>query len=91
MIAVPRGNRVMAYLGVRRDGFDAPVRVERRVAAAGGLARPEGRSRRARYLTPVVIEAAADAPLGAALVDVKGDGVDTPAGRSAAASSRSST
>ena len=28
VIAVPRGNRVTAYLGVRRDGFEAPVRVE---------------------------------------------------------------
>ena len=71
VIAVPRGNRVTAYLGVRRDGFDAPVRLD-----VSGL--PKGVSidvkeiPAAIYLTPIVIEAAADAPLGATLVAVKG-------------------
>jgi hypothetical protein len=71
VIAVPKGNRVLAYLGVRRDGFDAPVRIE-----VSGL--PKGVSLdvneipTAGYLTPIVIEAAADAPLGAALVRVDG-------------------
>ena len=71
VIAVPRGNRVTAYLGVRRDGFDAPVQVE-----ASGL--PSGVSLDMKdippgiYLTPVVIEAAADAPLGSTLVTIKG-------------------
>jgi hypothetical protein len=27
VIAVPRGNRVIAFLGVRREGFSAPVRI----------------------------------------------------------------
>jgi hypothetical protein len=71
VIAVPRGNRVIAHLGVRRDGFEAPVHVD-----AGGL--PLGVSLDLKdiaadtYLTPVVIEAAAEAPLGATLVDLKG-------------------
>ncbi len=78
VIAVPRGNRVTAYLGVRRDGFDAPVRLE-----VSGL--PRGVSfdfqeiPAAIYLTPIVIEAAADAPLGATLVEVKGM-ASTPGG-----------
>jgi hypothetical protein len=71
VIAVSRGNRVTAYLGVRRDGFDAPVQLE-----LTGL--PKGVSLDIKdipggsYLTPIVIEAAADAPLGATLVAVKG-------------------
>jgi hypothetical protein len=71
VIAVPRGNRVTAYLGVRRDGFDAPVHLQ-----VEGL--PKGVSLDTEdipsegYLTPIVIEAAADATLGASLVSVKG-------------------
>ena len=78
VIAVPRGNRVIAYLGVRRDGFDGPVRVE-----PGPL--PDGVSLdlqeipAATYLTPVVFEAAADAPLGASLVELRGR-ASTPGG-----------
>ena len=77
-IAVPRGNRVVAYLGVRRDGFDAPVQIE-----ATGL--PPGVSLDLRdipaglYLTPIVLEAAADAPLGATLVKIRGL-ANTPGG-----------
>ena len=78
VIAVPRGNRVTAHIGVRRDGFDAPVQIE-----TSGL--PSGVSLDLKdipsgiYLTPVVIEAAADAPLGSALVTVKGM-ANTPGG-----------
>jgi hypothetical protein len=71
VIAVPRGNRVVAFLGVRRDGFEGPVRID-----AASLPRGVSLDLKAipvgTHLTPVVIEAAADAPLGAALVDVKG-------------------
>jgi hypothetical protein len=79
VIAVPRGNRVIAFLGVRRDGFDAPVRV-----MPGPL--PKGISMDLKdipadtYLTPVVVEAAADAPLGASLVELKGEAL-TPGAR----------
>jgi hypothetical protein len=66
-IAVPRGGRVLAHLGVRRDGFDASVQVKPGALPAGISADlteiPAG-----AYLTPVVFEARADAPLGAALV-----------------------
>lgn len=78
VIAVPRGNRVTAYIGVRRDGFDAPVRV-----TVSGL--PSGVSLDMKgipadlYLMPIVIEAAADAPLGATLVTLEGK-AETPGG-----------
>ena len=78
VIAVPRGNRVIAYVGVRRDGFDGPVRVE-----PGRL--PDGVSLdlqeipAATYLTPVVFQAAPDAPLGASLVELRGR-ASTPGG-----------
>jgi hypothetical protein len=70
-IAVPRGNRVAAYLGVRRDGFEGPVHID-----ASGL--PPGIMldvqdiRADTYLTPVLFAAAADAPLGAALANLRG-------------------
>jgi hypothetical protein len=78
VIAVPRGNRVLAHLGVRRDGFRGPVRIE-----TGPL--PVGVSidlkdiPQETYLSPVVIEAAADAPLAANLVALNGS-ASTPAG-----------
>jgi hypothetical protein len=78
VIAVPRGNRVVGFLGVRREGFDEAVRVD-----VGRL--PQGVSADLKpisagtYLTPVVFEAAADAPLGAALVELKGV-ASTPSG-----------
>lgn len=77
-IAVPRGNRVLAHVGVRRDGFDAPVRV-----ATGAL--PDGVTidmapiLAGEYLAPVVVEARPDAPLGAKLVELIGT-AETPAG-----------
>ncbi len=62
---------MLPHLGVRREGFDAPVRL-----AVSGL--PKGVSLDVNelpagvYLTPIVIEAAPDAPLGASLVSVMG-------------------
>jgi hypothetical protein len=71
VIAIPRGNRVIAYVAVRRDGFEGPVRVETSPLPAGvSLDLPEIPA--ATYLTPVVFEAAADAPLGASLVELRG-------------------
>jgi hypothetical protein len=78
VIAIPRGNRVLGFLGVRRDGFDDPVRLD-----VGAL--PRGVSVDLKeipvgsHLTPVVFAATADAPLGAALVDLKGV-ASTPGG-----------
>jgi hypothetical protein len=71
VIAVPRGNRVMAYVGVRRDGFDAPVRLEHSNLPQG-VSLDVQEIAAGTYVAPVVIEAAADAPLGATLVHVKG-------------------
>ncbi len=71
VIAVPRGNRVTAYLAVRRDGFTGPVSItpgELPVGVKTTLATiaPE------EYLLPVVFEAAADAPLAGRLVELTG-------------------
>jgi hypothetical protein len=71
VISVPRGNRVLAYLGVRRDGFDGAVHLD-----VSGL--PKGVSLDVQdipagtYLTPIVVEATAEAPLSASLVCVTG-------------------
>ncbi len=69
VIAIPRGNRVIAYVGVRRDGFEGPVRVETGPLPAG-VSLDLQEIPAATYLTPVVFEAAADAPLGASLVEL---------------------
>jgi hypothetical protein len=78
VIAVPRGNRVLAHLGVRRDGFRGPVRIETGPLPAG-VSIHLGEIAEDTYLTPVVIEAAADAPLAASLVSIRGTAA-TPAG-----------
>ena len=78
VIAVPRGNRVIAYLGVRRDGFEGPVRVEPGTLPVG-VSFDLQEIPATTYLTPVVIEAAADAPLGASLVELRGR-ASTPGG-----------
>jgi Bacterial pre-peptidase C-terminal domain len=71
VIAVPRGNRVMGYIGAHREGFEAPVKVN-----VGSL--PSGVKFDVReiasgsYLAPFVVEAAADATLGATLVKLEG-------------------
>ena len=78
VIAVPRGNRVTAHLGVRRDGFDAPVKLEL-TGSPKGVSLDVKDVQAGIYLTPIVIEAAADAPLGATLVSVMGSAT-TPGG-----------
>jgi hypothetical protein len=70
-VAVPRGNRVTAYIGVRRDGVEGPVTLTAGELPAGvrvGL-KPVAAG---EYLLPVVFEAAADAPLGGRLVELTG-------------------
>jgi hypothetical protein len=78
IIAVPRGNRVLAHLGVRRDGFRGPIRIETGPLPLGVTIDikeiPEE-----TYLSPVVIEAAAAAPLAANLIALNGF-ASTPAG-----------
>jgi hypothetical protein len=70
-IAVPRGNRVLAHLGVRRDDFRGPVRIETAPLPAG-VSIHLGEIAEDAYLTPIVVEAAADAPPAASLVAIRG-------------------
>ena len=66
-LAVPQGNRVLAYLGVQRRDVEGPVTL-----TPGTM--PQGTRMSAvripadHYLMPVVLEADADAPLAGALV-----------------------
>jgi hypothetical protein len=82
VIAVPRGNRVTAYLAVRRDDVAGPVTL----TASGlptGVKVDLGTIPADEYLLPVVFEAAADAPLGGRLVSIRGtcrDGENTVTG-----------
>jgi hypothetical protein len=71
VIAVPRGNRVTAFIGVRRDGFDAPVAVK--VGDLPQAVTVDVKDISAEtHLTPLVCEATADAPLGASLIKLSG-------------------
>jgi hypothetical protein len=72
-IAVPRGNRVLAYLGVRRDGFDGPVTLTPEQLPPGVKA-SIGTIPAGEYLVPVLFEAADEAPVGGRLVEVNGVG-----------------
>ncbi len=75
-IAVPRGNRVLTFLACQRTGFSGDVNM-----VASGL--PEGVQLPStlvpsdRYWVPMVIEAAADAPIAGGLVDVEASGVSS--------------
>jgi hypothetical protein len=71
VIAVPRGNRVVAFVGVRRDGFDGPVAL-RVSELPKGVTLDIKDIPADKYLTPLVCEARADAPLGALLVKLDG-------------------
>lgn len=71
VIAVPRGNRVTAFLAVRRDGVAGPVRVTAPDLPSGVKA-DLGTLAEGEYLLPVVFEATADAPLGGRLVTLTG-------------------
>jgi hypothetical protein len=75
VIAVPRGNRVTAYLGVRRDGFEGPVTLTLGELPPGVKA-TVGMIPAGEYLVPVLFEAAADAPVGGRLVELNGVGGD---------------
>ncbi len=72
-IAVPRGNRVMAYLGVRRDGFEGPVTLTPGQLPPGVKA-TFGTIPASEYLVPVLFEAAADAPIGGRLIELNAVG-----------------
>lgn len=72
-VVVPRGNRVTAHLGVRRDGFDGPVTLTLGPLPPGVRA-TVGTVPAGEYLVPVLFEAAADAPVGGRLVELNGSG-----------------
>ena len=68
-IAVPRGNRVLAFLGVQRQGVTGPIRITPGELPAGVKLSPATVTvADGEYLVPVVLEAAADAPLGGLLI-----------------------
>ena len=77
-IAVPRGNRVLTFLACQRTGFSGDISL----LASGlpmGVQLPTTSVPGDRYWVPIVIEAAADAPIAGALVDVEASGVGTSA------------
>ncbi len=76
-IAVPRGGRVLAYLGVQRDGVEGPVRLACTNLPPGVHATVEPVPPDA-YAAPVVFSADADAPLGATLAVLEGVAEDAP-------------
>jgi hypothetical protein len=68
---VPRGNRVAVMVGAQREGFGGEVNVELRGLPQGvkATAVPMADDRNA---VPVLLEAAADAPMAGALVEIVG-------------------
>jgi len=66
-IAVPRGNRVLAFLGVQRKGHDDPVTILPG-SLPDGVQMSPAQVKAGEYLTPVVFEARPNAPLSGALV-----------------------
>lgn len=69
-IAVPRGNRVVTFLACQRTGFSGDVHL----VASGlpeGVQLPDSVIPADRFWVPMVIEAAADAPLSGGLIDVE--------------------
>ena len=72
-ISVPRGNRVLTFLAVQRQVVDSDVRL----AAQGlptGIVAFSAAVPSDRFLVPVVIEAATDAPLNGGLVRILATG-----------------
>ncbi len=72
-IAVPRGNRVMAFLGAQRTAFDWEVRLVAEGLPAG-VSMSGARLAPDRFWTPVVFESRADSPIAGALVRVLATG-----------------
>lgn len=71
VIAIPRGNKVTAFLAVRRDGCEGEVSISPTSLPSGvnmtPVTVPEG-----RYFVPVVFEAAVDARPSGELVELTG-------------------
>jgi hypothetical protein len=69
-VIVPRGNRVMAFLGAQRTGFDGEVRI---VADGlpGGVSMSEAHLAPDRFWGPVVLESRVESPLAGTLAEVQ--------------------
>jgi hypothetical protein len=70
-IAVPKGGRMASLIVANRADFGGPVKVEFKDLPPGVKATAEEMDPSVNVM-PVLFEAAADAPLGAALADVRG-------------------
>ncbi|MGE3778708.1 MAG: hypothetical protein AB7F89_16110, partial [Pirellulaceae bacterium] len=70
-VAIPSGNRVMARLGVQRRNVSGPVTL-RVPSLPTGASVTCGPLAPDQFWTPAVFEAAAESPLGGALVPVQG-------------------
>lgn len=72
-VSVPRGNRVLAYLAVQRDGVASDVQL----SASGlpsGVSMLGGQIPADRFWMPVILEAGAAAPIGGSLADIQAAG-----------------
>ena len=72
-ISVPRGNRVLTFLAVQRQGVDSDVRLTPQ-GLPSGIAAFSATVPSDRFLVPVVVEAATDAPLNGGLVQILATG-----------------
>ena len=78
VIAIPRGNRVLTFLGCQRRGVHGPVQLSASQLPAGVML-PATEIPADRYWVPIVVEAAADAPLTGSLagIEVSANGTDS--------------
>jgi hypothetical protein len=72
-ISVPRGNRVLTFLAVKRHGVDGDVRLTPQ-GLPTGIKAFSAMIPSDRFLVPVVIEAGTDAPLNGGLVRILATG-----------------
>lgn len=71
-VVVPRGNRVAAFLAVRRDGVTGPVTVRPADLPAGVTIAGPAVISADEYLLPVIFDASGTAELGSKLVELTG-------------------
>ena len=79
-ITIPRGNRVAAFLAVRRDGATGPVTIQPGDLPAGITLAGTAVIPADEYLLPVVLESSAASELGGKLVDLTGRAGSTSGG-----------
>jgi hypothetical protein len=71
-LLVPRGNRAVMLVSVRRDGFEGQVTLEPDGLPAGTTPKLAGPIEAGQYLVPFVLEADSKAPLGGGLMSLTG-------------------